>query len=133
MYPIKTLDGVEAISKRTTKEKEKQEASFETVDPLTTSFYDLFDHSMYLYFSFWGPGDIQEALQEVTSLQNPIIASVSIGEKKIISSGIDKMYNGDRDASKSKRMSGNFASSATSSNLGLLPFITTTTVVLFQY
>lgn len=63
--------------------KERQQSNIKP----SSSFNDSFDYSMLLYFTFWGVDDVEEALTEIGGLENPVINSVSIGEKKLIGVG----------------------------------------------
>lgn len=53
----------------------------------TSSFHDSFDYSMLLYFTFWGVDDVERALENIGGLENPVINSVSIGEKQLVGVG----------------------------------------------
>ena len=63
--------------------KERQQSNIKP----SSSFNDSFDYSMLLYFTFWGVDDVEEALTKIGGLENPVINSVSIGEKKLIGVG----------------------------------------------
>ena len=73
----------------------------------TSTFYDSFDHSMLLYYTFWGVEDLEKVLQKDGGLRKPVIDSVTLGEKKVIAFGVDKdanfAYNGDHGSNKPKR------------------------------
>jgi len=56
-----------------------------------SAFHDIFDHSMLLYFTFWGVDDLQKVLNKDGGLQNPVIESVYVGWKQLI--GIDQDGN----------------------------------------
>lgn len=125
--------GTVASSQRTTGGKEKQ-AIVNDGTP-ASSLHDSFYHSVLLYFTFWGADSLQKVLEEDGGLQNPIISSVSVGDKELIAFGIDKddnyLYKGDHDSSKPKNLpaqantgiSGRFASSAASLKFGFLTII----------
>jgi hypothetical protein len=61
-------------------------------DSVTRSiFHDSFDHSMLLFFTFWGVDRLQEVLEEDGGIQNPVVNSVIVGNKQLIT--IDKDGN----------------------------------------
>jgi len=102
----KQYDEIVAFSKRTTDGTEKRMASNYEAES-ESNFYDFFDHSMLLHLTFWGTSSIQEALEGI-DVKNPIITSVTVGEKEVIYFGIDKddnyLYNGNHQLVKSKHL-----------------------------
>ena len=100
-------EGVEATTARTRNAgKKKQTISFDDTVPDST-FHESFDHSMLLYFTFWGVESLEQMLKK-EGLQNPVINSVSVGEKEVITFGIDKddnyLYEGDHNSAKPHRI-----------------------------
>merc|ERR1712194_772623 len=87
--------------------KQQRTAVNDNVTPLST-FHDSFDHSMLLFFTFWGVDSLQKILEEDGGFQNPVIDSVSIGKKKLLTFGIDKddnyLYKGDHNYSMQKHL-----------------------------
>lgn len=73
----------------------------------TSTFYNSFDHSMLLYYTFWGIDDLEKVLEKDGGLRKPVIDSVTLGEKQVIAFGVDKdanfAYNGDHSSNKPKR------------------------------
>ncbi len=73
----------------------------------TSTFYDSFDHSMLLYYTFWGVDDLEKVLQKDGGLRKPVIDSVTLGKKEVIAFGVDKdtnfAYSGDHSSNKPKR------------------------------
>lgn len=106
-------------------------------------FHDSFDHSMLLYFTFWGVENLQEALEEDGGVQKPVIDSIIVGKKQLITFHVDKddnhLYNGDHDSFKPKHSISKVISavgndsSARASKYGLYTFImisaTTTSLI----
>jgi hypothetical protein len=106
-------------------------------------FHDSFDHSMLLYFTFWGVENLQEALEEDGGVQKPVIDSIIVGKKHLITFQVDKddnhLYNGDHDSFKPKHSISKVISavgndsSARASKYGLYTFImisaTTTSLI----
>jgi len=58
---------------------------------LQSTFHDSFAYSMLLYFTFWGVDSLQNVLEEDGGIQNPVVNSVSVGDKQLIT--IDKDGN----------------------------------------
>ena len=58
-----------------------------------STFYDSFNHSMLLYYTFWGVDDFQKVLEKEGGLRKPVIGSVSLGEKELITFGVHKEEN----------------------------------------
>ncbi len=63
--------------------------SFPASSTTQANFHDSFDHSMLLYFTFWGLDGVEKALEEEGGLQNPVIDSIGVGKKKLIGIGPD--------------------------------------------
>jgi len=92
-------DGLQHVSsKRSTGQRQNQTISNEEV--LGSSFEDFFDHNMLLYLTFWGTEKVEAVLDEI-GLVDPVVKSVTVGEKKLIDLAVDKddnyKYKGDHD------------------------------------
>lgn len=94
-----------------------------------STFHESFDHSMLLYFTFWGVESLERILEKECGLSHPVITSVSIGNEKLMTFGIDKddnyLFGGDHNFVKSKHILQTKASgsSARASKYGCLTFI----------
>jgi hypothetical protein len=91
------------ISKKRNADGAKEHTQTSSDKASRSKFQDSFDHSMLLYFTFWGVDSLQKVLEEDGGLQKPVIGSVVVGEKQLITFGTDKddnyKYEGDHDAS----------------------------------
>jgi len=97
---------------------------------IRSTFHDSFDHSMLLYFTFWGVDSLQEVLEEDGGVQKPVIDSVSVGDKQLITIDKDGNYfaymdEGDGPSNSFASETSKFEkdSSARASKYGLLTFI----------
>jgi len=108
-----------------------------------STFYNSFEHSLLLYFTFWGTDGLQQLLEE-SGFQKPIVESVTVGKKELLSFGVDKdanyLYKGDHDVAKPKRTQGketsdteNMASTGVSLKCSWLIFITAIIAVTGSY
>lgn len=76
----------------TTSEKGESPLRTITIEDRTSGsiFYDSFDHSMLLYYTFWGVDDFQMILEKEGGLRKPVIGSISLGGKELITFGVHK-------------------------------------------
>mmetsp|Transcript_2992 Transcript_2992/g.8164 ORF Transcript_2992/g.8164 Transcript_2992/m.8164 type:complete len:436 (+) Transcript_2992:285-1592(+) len=101
-------EGAKVATTRTRNAGAKEKAN-NLDDTLTVStFQESFDHSLLLHLTFWGVASIEKMLKKKGGLQNPVINSVSVGEKELMAFGTDKddnyLYGGDHNSEKPHRI-----------------------------
>jgi len=118
-----------AVASKTRNRGGKKQQQSEINDSASLSpFHDSFDHSMFLYFTFWGVDDLQQILEQDGGLQNPVIDSVSSGNKRLITFNTDKddnyVFRGDHHSEKPKKVipRAEIESSAKTTKIGLSSF-----------
>jgi hypothetical protein len=97
-------------------------------DSAPSAFKDSFDHSMLLYFTFWGVETLQNVLEEVGGLRDLVIRTVSVGKKELIAIDKDGAHLIKSDQSSSNQIVATVSdienkSSASASKCGLLTHI----------